>query len=122
VTKFLQKLPLCMKRNPRRDLVLVKDVLKAIHCVEDFIGDKEFDGFAKDPILMSAVFHQFMIIGEASAKISDEFQETHPEIPFHKIIGMRNTIVHGYSLIDETIVWKAYKNNLPELKEKLLKI
>ena len=35
-----------MKRNPRRDLVLVKDVLKAIHCVEDFIGDKEFDGFA----------------------------------------------------------------------------
>lgn len=111
-----------MRRDQSRDSILVKHILKAIQCIEDFIADKEFADFSQDPILMSAVFHQFMIIGEASAKISDAFQENNPDIPFHKIVGMRNTIVHGYSLIDETIVWKAYKNNLPELKEALLKI
>jgi uncharacterized protein with HEPN domain len=40
------------------------------------------------------VIRRIEIIGEASAKIDPSFQENHPEIPWHRMRGMRNRLIH----------------------------
>ena len=107
-----------MNKNP----ALVKHILDAIQSVDAYIADRTFDEFCKNQLVIDAVVLQFMIIGEASTKLSASFQETHSDIPFHQIIGLRNKIVHAYWIIDTKVIWDAYKNDLPDLKEKLLKI
>ena len=60
-------------------------------------------------------------IGESAANISEEFQQEHPEIPWIKMRGMRNRLVHifDYEQIDYEIVWDVATNALPELEPKL---
>ena len=55
------------------------------------------------------------IIGEAVRRLPEEFKESHREIPWHRIAGMRNRIVHDYFGIDNGIIWQIVKTDAPEL-------
>ena len=47
------------------------------------------------------------------------------DVPWTKVIGMRNVLVHGYFEIDADIVWETTTRDLPALKaaiERLLQI
>lgn len=59
------------------------------------------------------------IIGEAASKISMELREDYPDIPWKKIIGMRNRLVHVYFDIDHEVIWRTVQVNLPPLISKL---
>lgn len=48
-----------------------------------------------------------------------QIKEKHSEIPWSKIIGMRNILVHDYFGIDVDVIWKAVERDLPELKQKI---
>jgi uncharacterized protein with HEPN domain len=111
-----------MKKHPDRDPVLIKHIHKAISAIERYLIRKTFVDFQTNEILRDAVIRQLMIIGEASANLSAPFLEKYSDVPFHKIIGMRNRMVHGYWQVKDEIVWDACKSDLPELKEKLLSI
>jgi len=66
--------------------------------------------------------HLVQVIGEAARKVSPEFQNNHPEIPWRQIIGMRHRIVHDYMRVDEDVLWEVVKNDLPALLPHLEKI
>jgi uncharacterized protein with HEPN domain len=57
-----------------------------------------------------------LILGEAVSALSDSFKEQHQAIPWSKIIGMRNILVHNYFGIDFDVVWSVVENDLPQLK------
>ncbi len=59
---------------------------------------------------LSAILYQITIIGEATKRISQPFRESHPEIPWHEMAGMRDVIVHDYDQLDFEIVWDVVKN------------
>ena len=59
------------------------------------------------------------IIGEASRALAANIREAHPEVPWGKIIGMRNILVHNYFEIDLPVVWNAVERELPNLKKQL---
>lgn len=64
------------------------------------------------------------IIGEAARALPEDVRALAPEIPWHKIVGMRNVLVHGYFDIDTDIVWDAVARDVPALKpaiERLLR-
>ena len=63
-----------------------------------------------------------IIIGEAAAKVMDghaEFAQTHPEVPWRSMRGMRNRIAHGYFEINLDLVWDTVLTALPELLKQL---
>ncbi|MEW6030199.1 MAG: DUF86 domain-containing protein [Chloroflexota bacterium] len=72
----------------------------------------EYDG---DDILRLGLTHIVQVIGEAARKVSPEFQQVHPEIPWRKIVGMRHRIVHDYMRVDEDVLWQVVTNDLPAL-------
>jgi len=68
-----------------------------------------------DDILRLGLTHLVQVIGEAARKVSPEFQQAHPEIPWRQIIGMRHRIVHDYMRVDEDVLWEVVNNDLPAL-------
>lgn len=59
------------------------------------------------------------VIGEAPVNISREFRDTVPTIPWRKLAGMRNRVVHAYHDIDPDIVWDTTTQDLPSLVAEL---
>ncbi|WP_283171312.1 HepT-like ribonuclease domain-containing protein [Curtanaerobium respiraculi] len=55
-------------------------------------------------------------IGEAVNRLSAAFRTEHPAIPWHRIYGMRNHLVHGYEMFDAEIVWDAIETCIPPLR------
>jgi len=62
------------------------------------------------------------VLGEAARRVSDEFQSSHPAIPWEDISGMRHKIVHDYLAVDEDIVWEVVTTDLPSLIPSLERI
>jgi len=57
------------------------------------------------------------LIGEASNKLSNSTLESSNHIPWAKIIGLRNLIIHEYFGVDDLSIWSVIKINLPVLKK-----
>ena len=55
------------------------------------------------------------VIGEAANRVPEDYQESHPEIPWAQIIGMRNRLIHGYDEVDLDFLWSVVENDLPGL-------
>ncbi len=76
----------------------------------------------RDELLQTWFVHHVQIIGEAAARLSEEFRAAHPDVPWSEIIGMRNVLVHEYFGVDTEEIWATIQHDLPELKQKLAAI
>ncbi len=76
------------------------------------LGEAEF---RSNPMVQDAVLRQLMVIGEAAGRLTPEFRLQHPELPWTKITGMRNRLIHDYGHVDFGIVWDAVQHDLPVL-------
>ena len=63
--------------------------------------------------------YNFILIGEASAAISDEFKAAHPELPWAVMKQMRNILVHDYVRTDVDQLWLVVENDLDDLAAKM---
>ena len=79
-----------------------------------FKADMNFETFSKDAKTMSACVFNLSQIGELAGRLEDEFIEENSHIPWRKMIGMRNRIVHDYEGIRINIVWDVIVDSLPE--------
>ena len=75
--------------------------------------------FLKDIKTQDAVLRRFLVAGEAAARLAPETCAEFPNIPFHKIAGMRNRVVHDYGNVDFEIVWETVQRHLPSLFQEL---
>jgi uncharacterized protein with HEPN domain len=66
-------------------------------------------------MLNISMVHLLEIIGEAARSISSECREIHSEVPWKKMIGMRDRLIHGYFDINLDIVWETVTEDLPPL-------
>lgn len=86
------------------------------------VQGKSLAEFEADEALRLAVTHLVQVIGEAARRLSPEYCERHPSIPWKAIVGMRNKLVHDYLGVDELMVWSTVTRELPELVEQLAKL
>jgi uncharacterized protein with HEPN domain len=65
------------------------------------------------------VLRRLLVIGEAAAHLTPETEAYFEEIPFRKMAGLRNRVVHDYGQIDFEIIWEAVNDHLPQVRRRL---
>ena len=74
-------------------------------------------------MIQRAVEREFEIIGEALNRIKKVDPELLEQVSaYHRIIGFRNILAHGYDIIDEKLVWDAINKHLPVLVQEIKKL
>ncbi|AFH38438.1 HepT-like ribonuclease domain-containing protein [Thermus thermophilus] len=104
------------KRDAR---LLLQDMLESLEKIERYTAGLTFERFAQDDRTVDAVVRNLEVIGEAARQIPSEVRERYPEVPWRRVIGLRNVVVHEYFAVDVEIVWTVVRQSLPELKEAL---
>jgi uncharacterized protein with HEPN domain len=99
-------------RDPKERL---RDILEAIAAIDRY-RDRGRSAFEQDELLQVWFLRHLQIIGEAARRLPEEIRNLAPHIPWHKMIGMRNILVHGYFAIDLDVVWDAAQRDVPLLK------
>ncbi|MDK1473024.1 DUF86 domain-containing protein [Streptomyces sp. 549] len=74
-------------------------------------GREAYDGDEMLRLSGEAILHR---IGEAVARLDDDFTAAHPEVRWRAMKGMRNLVAHDYGAVDHDILWNAIAHNLPQ--------
>ena len=105
-----------------KNLAYIWDMITESRQIIDFTKDVKFIDFENNKLIRYAVERSLLILGEAANHVSSQFQEDHPEIPWHQIIGQRNVLAHEYGDIKIERIWITVTQNIPPLIIELEKI
>jgi uncharacterized protein with HEPN domain len=101
------------------DAATVLDIVLACRRIGRFITESDQVSFLEDERGQWAVVSQLSLIGEAARRLSDEFRDQLPSIPWVQVMGMRNRLVHQYDKIDWPLVWVTAHRDIPRLLQSL---
>lgn len=87
-----------------------------------YAGSLSPEELAADEQRLEAIVWNLTILGEAAGHIPEHVSAAHPDVPWPRIRGARNRIVHGYDRIDFSIVWNVIRVELPSLIPQLERI
>ncbi len=94
---------------------MLKDIVFCINNLKNI----SLEDFNDDEILFSAISFKFVKISENAKKLPAYIYTLYPNIPWFKISGLRNRIVHDYGSIQLEIIYDTVKKDLPSLKEEI---
>ena len=109
-----------MKKREYGDYI--QDILDSVNDIERFTKDMGFKEFLKDRKTVYAVVRAIEIIGEATKNISRAIKSKYPEIPWKKMAGMRDKLIHEYFGVDLEILWEVVKKDIPMVKPLIKKV
>ena len=108
-----------MKKDP---YLYLDHIIESIQAIVDYLINISKESFLVTPQIQDAICRRLEIIGEAANKLDSEFTEKHPHIPWYKIVGMRNLLIHEYFNVDLDQFWNTVDKSIPELKKQILKL
>ena len=80
-----------------------------------FVRERTRGDLDNDRQLVLALLKETEIVGEAASRVTEPTRRSLPEMPWDRIVGMRNRLVHAYFDINLDIVWKTVQEDLPGL-------
>ncbi len=103
-----------MKGRDYRDYI--QDIIDSVSDIESFTRDMSFEDFNNDRKTINAVIRSIEVIGEATKSLPESIRDKNPSIPWKKMAGMRDKMIHEYFGVDVEILWKVAKENIPSIK------
>ena len=105
--------------NVKNDAYYVKKMLTDIKFIIDKTKGITLQGLKDDEVLCDSALFRLIQISENSIKLTQEFRDTHKDIPWQAIKGMRNRIVHEYGEVNFGIVYDTITKSIPDICQKL---
>jgi uncharacterized protein with HEPN domain len=100
----------------------LEDIVDATEKIEQFISGMTYDQFAKDSKTAYAVIRALEMIGEASKQIPLSLKESHPEVAWKEVAGIRDKLIHDYFGVNLEVVWKTAVEDVPYLSSHIRRI
>jgi uncharacterized protein with HEPN domain len=97
------------------DRIHLLHMIEAAETVAKFVAGRERADLDSDEMLLLALARAIEIIGEAASRLSLEMRAANPDMPWARIIAMRNRLVHAYFDIDHDILWSTGTSEIPAL-------
>ena len=98
-----------------RDLGAIVDIVLAARDLAELLRGVTKEEFLRQKFILAAAVRQLEIVGEATKRLTPEFRERHPSIPWRDMAGMRDRLIHAYDDLDLDRVWEAATERLPEV-------
>ena len=98
--------------DPRLTLEQMREFATKAHALT---SGRFVEQLAADDMLRGALERYVSLVGEAATRLDRSFHDRHPQIPWHRIVGMRNILVHGYDVVDDQVLWDTARLRTTEL-------
>lgn len=108
-------------REAIRDIERLRHILEQIDALLMLVPQLSYDTLDSDKVRYYGIVKMTEIIGEAAYKLTDGFVDSHPEVPWKVIRGMRHHLVHEYYQVSKASVWDTLTNDIPELRPFIVK-
>lgn len=100
----------------------LNDIIQAMNKIDRYSKDLDHDSFVNNDMVVDAVLRNIEIIGEAAAQIPESIKQNYSQIPWKRIIGLRNIVIHEYFGVDLENIWKIVAENIPETKPQIIEM
>lgn len=104
-----------MRRNRERDRVHLLRMRDAARYAQQFAAGRAIEELDTDIQFRMALVKAVELVGESASRTSDELRAQQPQLPWRKMIGMRNVLVHNYWAIEQDEFWDAVQSHIPAL-------
>jgi uncharacterized protein with HEPN domain len=91
-------------------------ILESAALIESYVRGLDLETFRKDQQRQDAVVRRIEIMGEAVKNLPVDVREAHPHVPWRRIAGMRDKVIHGYIFVDVELVWNVASTTVSQLK------
>lgn len=108
--------------SEREVVFFLDDILEGIGLIEEYTHGLSEEEFATDRKTFDAVIRNLEVIGEACSNVPADIREQYVQIPWRKIVGLRNVVIHHYFGVDPGTVWFIITRQLPGLKREIEKM
>ncbi len=102
-------------KDDRVYLLHIRDAIRGV--LRYTAGGRE--AFFSDEMTQDAVVRKLEVIGEATKHLSEPFRSAHPEVPWKRMAGMRDKVIHEYFGVDLQLVWDVVRTELPNLLSRI---
>ena len=108
-----------MKKDAK---VFIEHILECIGLIENYVEGKTEEDFLGAVQLQDAVIRRIEIVGEAVKNIPEEIKVKYTDVPWKKMAGMRDILIHEYFGVDLKLTWEVIIKDIPFLKKEMMKI
>ncbi|HXT98119.1 MAG TPA: DUF86 domain-containing protein [Polyangia bacterium] len=108
-----------MSRDAR---LFLEDIVACCDKIGRYTLGLVFEQFRKDDKTLDAVARNLELIGEATKRLPEELRKRYQDVPWRRMAGLRDVIVHGYFGIDVQLLWDIVQKDVPAARLKVAAI
>lgn len=103
-----------------KDRKLIYKMLEHVEKIMGYVQDTDYESFENNKMMVEACVFNLSQIGEMANKLNAEFIIMHADIPWNKIRGLRNRIIHDYEGINLKLIWEIISVDIGRLRKQLM--
>lgn len=113
-----------MRRHANQEYRDITSLIRLVEHLErahrDASAVQSADELEDDHMRFNSVAMDMMQVQESANKLSQEFIDNHPDLPWHEMRALRNVIVHQYDEIDVYQLYESATDDAEQLLTQLL--